>query len=106
MSVIRLSNAILLQRSAGNPAEITLAIFLFLKEIASANRAILYTYWRRGFALMDAVVFAAATAGAGAHTGSARLQLLLCVYMCVCLRMCNNPHFNGPKLAGQTAPQP
>lgn len=59
MSVIRLSNVILLQHSAGNPAEITPAIFLFLKEIASADRAILYTYWRRGFALMDAVVFAA-----------------------------------------------
>lgn len=93
MSVIRLSNAILLQHSAGNPAEITPAIFLFLKEIASANRAILYTYWGRGFALMDAVVFAATTAGARARTGSTRtrqklrLQLLLslALHVCVCV---------------------
>lgn len=87
MSVIRLSNAILLPRSAGNPAEITPAVFLFLKEIASANRAISYTYRGRGFALMDAVVFAATAAGARARTGSARLQLLLSlsiyIYMCV-----------------------
>lgn len=87
MSVIRLSNAILLPRSPGKLAESAPAIFLFLKEIASANRAILYTYPGRGFALMDAVVFAAATAGAGARAGSTRtrrklrLQLLLPLYI-------------------------
>lgn len=96
MSVIRLSNAILLQRSAGNPAEITPAIFLFLKEIASANRAILYTYGGRGFALMDAVVFAATTAGARrAQAPPGCNSCSLSLY--ICLRMCNNPRFKrGP----------
>lgn len=64
-----------------SPAEIAPAIFLFLKEIASANRAILDTYRGRGFALMDAGVFTATAAEARARTASAaqpglRLQLL------------------------------
>lgn len=52
---------------------------------------------------MDAVVFAATTAGARARTDCTstrqklRLQLFLSLSLSLCLRMCNNPHFNrGP----------
>lgn len=84
MSVIRLSNAILLQHSTGNPAQMTLAIFLFLKETASANRVILYAGWGRGLTLMDAVGFAAITAGARARRGSARTWLGLRLWLWLC----------------------
>lgn len=53
MSAIRLSNAILSQRSVGNVAPVTPVVFLLLKERTRADKGLLYTYWGRKGLCMD-----------------------------------------------------
>lgn len=88
MSAIRLSNAILSQRSVGNAATVTPVVFLFLKERARADKGLLYTYWgKKGLCLdgwMDATIASGACRDLPGHSKPTAVYI----------RVCRSPYFN------------